>query len=463
MKATTTAVGLGVVPLVDEGLGNSTYLVDLGDGRALVVDPSRDLRAVRAAAEARGLRVAFAADTHLHADFLSGARQLAAEDGARVLASAAGDRAFGHVGLGDEDEVDLGGLRLRALSTPGHTTEHLAFVLLDGDAPVGVFTGGSLLVGAAARTDLVAPDRTEQLARAQFASLRRLLTLGDEVAVWPTHGAGSFCSAPPGAERTSTIGREKATNPLLHAGDEDAFVAALLGSLGSFPPYFLRLGEVNRRGPAVLDGPLALAALGMARVRVLLAEGAELVDVRPVADFAAGHIPGALSIPLHPAFASWLGWLAPHDRPLVVVRDRDQDPAEILWQALKIGYENVAGELAGGMDGWAGARQPTATIPLTRPEQIGGAQVLDIRQRAEFAAGHLPGAAHVELGDLPARLDEVAAGLPAGPTVVMCGHGERAMGAASLLARAGRGDVTVLDGGPGDWAKATGSPLSTGA
>jgi glyoxylase-like metal-dependent hydrolase (beta-lactamase superfamily II)/rhodanese-related sulfurtransferase len=463
MKATTTAMRLGVVPLVDEGLGNSTYLVDLGDGRALVVDPSRDLRAVRAAAEARGLRVAFVADTHLHADFLSGARQLAVDDSARVLASAAGGRAFGHVGLGDGDEVDLGGLRLRALSTPGHTTEHLAFVLLDGATPAGVFTGGSLLVGAAARTDLVAPDRTGQLARAQYASLQRLLSLGDEVAVWPTHGAGSFCSAPPGAQRTTTIGREKATNPLLRAGDEDAFVAALLGSLGSFPPYFLRLGEVNRRGPAVLDGPPALAALDVAKVRALLAEGAELVDVRPVPAFAAGHIPGALSIPLRPAFASWLGWLAPHDRPLVVVRDRDQDPAEILWQALKIGYENLAGEVAGGLDAWADARQPTTTIPLTRPEQVGDTQVLDIRQRAEFLAGHLPGAAHVELGDLPARLGDVAAGLPAGPTVVMCGHGERAMGAASLLARAGRGHVTVLDGGPGDWAKATGRPLSTGA
>jgi glyoxylase-like metal-dependent hydrolase (beta-lactamase superfamily II)/rhodanese-related sulfurtransferase len=463
MKTTTTAGRLGVVPLVDEGLGNSTYLVDLGDGRALVVDPSRDLRAVRAAAEASGLRVAFVADTHLHADFLSGARQLAAGDGARILASAAGGRAFGHVGLGDGDEVDVGGLRLRALATPGHTTEHLAFVLLDGDTPVGVFTGGSLLVGAAARTDLVAPDRTEELARAQYASLQRLLTLGDQVAVWPTHGAGSFCSAPPGAERTSTIGREKATNPLLRAGDEDAFVVALLGSLGSFPPYFLRLGEVNRRGPTVLDGPPALAALDVAQVRALLAEGAELVDVRPVADFAAGHIPGSLSIPLRPAFASWLGWLAPHDRPLVVVRDRGQDPAEILWQALKIDYENLAGEVAGGMDAWADARQRTATIPLTRPEQIGGAHVLDIRQRAEFRAGHLPGAAHVELGDLPAHLGDVAAGLPAGPIVVMCGRGERAMGAASLLTRAGRRHLTVLDGGPDDWAKATGRTLSTGA
>src|SRR6266545_3073282 len=225
---------MDLVPLVDEGLGNCAYLVDLGDGRALVVDASLDLRAVHDAARSRGLRVAFAADTHLHADFLSGARQLSAT--ARVLASAAGDRRFAHTGLRDGDEVDLGGLRLRALATPGHTDEHLSLLLLDGQRPVGVFTGGSLLVGAAARTDLIAPERTEELARAQYRSLHRLAELPDEVAVWPTHGAGSFCSAPPGAERASTIGRERATNPLLQAESEDAFVARLLGSLGSFPP-----------------------------------------------------------------------------------------------------------------------------------------------------------------------------------------------------------------------------------
>ena len=205
--------GIDLVPLIDEGLGNSAYLVDLGDGRALVVDVSRDLRAVYEAAARRGLTVAFAADTHLHADFLSGAHQLSVTNGTKVLASAAGDREFAHVGLHDGDEVDLGGLRLRALLTPGHTHEHLAFLLLDGDREVGVFTGGSLIVGSAARTDLISDDRTDELTRAQYASLHRLATLPGTVEVWPTHGAGSFCSAPPGAERTSTIAHEPATNP----------------------------------------------------------------------------------------------------------------------------------------------------------------------------------------------------------------------------------------------------------
>ncbi|MEO6144970.1 MAG: MBL fold metallo-hydrolase, partial [Dermatophilaceae bacterium] len=307
-----------VIPLVDEGLGNSTYLVDLGDGRALAVDPSRDLRALRAAAKRRGLSVAYAADTHLHADFLTGAVQLAASDGATVLASAAGKRAFPHIGLADGDQVELGWLSLRTVATPGHTHEHIAYELLDGGRVLGVFTGGSLIVGSAARTDLVSHEQTEELARAQYRSLKRLAELDDDVAVWPTHGAGSFCSAPPGAERTSTIGTERATNALLGAGSEDAFVKALLDSLGSFPPYFLRLGEINRRGPALLDGDTIrpLPVTDLARQRAF---GVEVVDVRPVADFAAAHVPGSLSIPLRPAFATWLGWLVPADKPLVIV------------------------------------------------------------------------------------------------------------------------------------------------
>ena len=451
-------VGVDLIPLIDEGLGNSAYLVDLGDGRALVVDVSVDLRAMHAAASKRELTVAFAADTHLHADFLSGAHQLGATSGAQVLASAAGHREFPHAGLHDGDEVDLGGLRLRALLTPGHTHEHVAFLLLDGDREVGVFTGGSLLVGSAARTDLASEDRTDELTRAQYASLRRLAELPDEVWVWPTHGAGSFCSAPPGAERTSTIANERATNPLLQATDENAFVAQLLGSLGSYPPYFRRLGEINRVGPPLLDGEPKLASLSVDEVWARLAGGAVLIDARPVGRFAATHVPGAISIPLRPVFASWLGWLGPADRPLIIVADADQDAAEIAWQAAKIGYDNIIGQLDGGMTAWTAAGHDTASIPLTRAGHLDGRRVLDIRQRSEYLDGHLPGAMHVELGDIPQRAAEV----PDEPTVVMCGHGERAMGAASLLEGAGHRHLVVLDGGPQDWVQATGGHLETG-
>jgi glyoxylase-like metal-dependent hydrolase (beta-lactamase superfamily II)/rhodanese-related sulfurtransferase len=446
-----------LIPLVDTGLGNSAYLVDLGDGRALAVDASRDLRALREAAERRGLAVAYAADTHLHADFLSGAVQLAHDHGATVLASAAGHRAFAHLGLADGDEVDLGGLTLRALATPGHTEEHVAFLLLDRDVALGVFTGGSLIVNSAARTDLLGAGRTEELARAQYRSLRRLAVLPDNVAVWPTHGAGSFCSTVGGAERISTIGRQKQTNPLLGAPDEETFVRRLVAGLGSYPDYFARLAEANRLGPSVITSAPVLAALDVGQFKSLLADGGQVVDVRPAADYAAGHIPGSLSIPLRGQFATWLGWLLPDTVPLAFVTGEDQDLNEIVWQAYKIGYERLAGRLAGGMTAWLeDGNQQTSTAFVT-PDRAENRPYVDVRQDAEFAAGHVPGAVHIELGGLIARTDDA----PQGP-VVACGHGERAMTAASLLERAGHSDIAVLDGGPADYAAAHGRQLAQG-
>ena len=447
-----------LIPLVDEGLGNSAYLADLGDGRALAVDAPRDLRALREAASRRGLRVAFAADTHLHADFLSGAAQLAADDSATVLASAAGHREFPHAPLADADEADLGGLTLRALATPGHTDEHLSYLLLDGSQEIGVFTGGSLIVGSAARTDLLGGDRAMELARTQCRSLRRLAALPAATLVWPTHGAGSFCSAPPGAERTTTIGAELAGNPLLAAPDEDAFIRQLLASLGSYPAYFGWLAEANRRGPSVIAGTPGLAPLTPAAVRALLAAGGWLIDARPAADCAAGHVPGALSIPLRGQFATWLGWLVPPDVPLGFVLAGGQDPAEVAWQALKIGYEDLAGQLEGGMAAWGADGGPVEETGLITAGHIGSRQVLDVRQATEYASGHVPGAVHVELGDLPSRILDAPPG-----AVVMCGHGERAMTAASLLQRAGHPGLAVLAGGAPDWSAATGKPLEEGA
>jgi len=440
-----------VVPLVDEGLGNSTYLVDLGDGRALVIDPSRDLRSIREAAAARGLRVAFAAETHLHADFLSASVQLAS-DGAEVIASADGGRAFSHRGLGDGDEVDLGGLTLRALATPGHTAEHLSYLLLDGPNALGVFTGGCLLVRAAARTDLSGAEHTADLARAQYRSLQRLARLPDGTTVYPTHGAGSFCSAPPGAERTSSMGVERLTNPYLSAPDEDSFVVALLASLGSYPPYFDRLGEINRLGPELLSNDMPLTALSPEAVQLLRVSGGEIIDVRPFEAYAHAHIPGSLSIPLRPVFATWLGWLVPSAiTPLVIVRDPVQDPDEVVWQAAKIGYDHLAGELADGLRAWTDAGFDVSSNPLSTPLSADPATVIDVRQVFEFATGHLPGAANIELGSLDAAAND----LTGREVVVMCGHGERAATAASVLERAGVTGVAIQAGGPGDWAAAS--------
>jgi hydroxyacylglutathione hydrolase len=442
-----------VHPIVDEGLGNSSYLVDLGDGRALVVDPVRDPSSYLELAGRR--RLTHAVETHLHADFVSGSRELAAS-GARVVAARAAELRFPHQGLEDQEELHLGGLALRAVATPGHTPEHLAWLLLDAGRPLALFSGGALLVGGVARTDLVSPDQTGPLTRAAWRSLQRLRALPDDLRVYPTHGTGSFCSTPGEGQRTTTIGAERAHNLLLAAPDEHAFQQRLLGGLGSFPPYFLRLREVNRRGPRVLaDLDRRLPRLPAEQVARRLEEGALLVDARPVTAFAAGHPAGALSIALRPAFATWLGWLVGPDRPLLFVLADDQDPAELLRQCHQVGYERLAGELAGGMAAWRAAGMPEGHLELVAPGEVAG-PVLDVRQASEVAAGHVPGAVAVELGAL-----DGGQGLPAGPLTVMCEHGERAMTAASLLARAGRGELRVaVGGGPDEWSQATGRPLT---
>jgi hydroxyacylglutathione hydrolase len=449
-------------PVVDEGLGNSAYVVELGDGRALAVDPARDPTPYLELARWRRLRIAYAAETHLHADFLTGSRELTAAGGAQILAPRASRLGFTHRGLEDGQEVDLGGLTLRALATPGHAPEHVSYLLLDDGRPRALFSGGALLVGTVARTDLAGPELTEPLARAAYQSLhQRLLSLPDDLGVYPTHGAGSFCSAPGGGERTTTIGAERRHNRLLAAPDEDTFVAELLAGFGSYPPYFLRLRDRNRVGPDLLSPDWrVLPLLSADRIGTHLAGGGVLVDARPVTAFAAGHIPGAISIALRPQFASWLGWLLDDTQPLVFVLDEDQDRGELTRQCRTIGYDHLLGELAGGVAAWRAAGLPQARLPVVEAERLGDPPgvVLDVRQASEVADGHLPGAIAIELGGLAGG--RRPAELPAGPITVMCAHGERATTAASLLARAGSNDLRVARGGPEDWRRATGRTLA---
>ena len=470
-------MGLEIVSVVDEGLGHAAHVVAV-DGTALVVDPLRVVAPYRDMASARGWRVRWVADTHLHADHVSGGPELARHD-VEYLAPAAAGLELSHRALADGDELDLGsGVRLRALATPGHTPDHLAYLVDEDGHPVAVFTGGSLMVGTVGRPDLVgdgdpastqalaafgvpmSPERVRlELARAMWHSLQeRLLNLPDDVVVYPTHGAGSFCAAPGSSERVTTIGRERATNPLLQLPDEDSFVAELLGGLASVPNHFRWLPALNRRGPSPVPRP-NLRPLPVEEVQRLMDEGAQVVDVRPVTAFAAGHVPGAMSNPLRPAFASWLGWLGHPDRPLVFVADDATDRTELLRQCAVVGFDRIAGELAGGVDGWWDAARPLATTGLVEPGDVSG-PVLDVRQDHEFRAGHLPGAVHIPLGDLPHG--DLPALPPEEAWTVMCGHGERAATAASLLARAGHPQPRILVGGPGDWAAAPGRALATG-
>ncbi len=252
---------IDVLSFVDEGLGHSSYLVDLGDGRALAVDPPRLPSAHTAAARARGLEIAVTADTHSHADYISGSPELAAQ-GATFLASKGAHLAIPHHGVAAGDQIELrAGLTLQAIATPGHTPDHLAYLLCEDGRPAALFSGGSLMVGTVGRTDLLGPELRDDLARQLYRALRdEILTLPDDLAVYPTHGAGSFCSAPGASERTTTIGHERATNPMLAAPDEDTFVEQLLAGFGSFPSYFSRLPEVNRLGPRLYSTPPTLDA-----------------------------------------------------------------------------------------------------------------------------------------------------------------------------------------------------------
>jgi hydroxyacylglutathione hydrolase len=250
-------------------------------------------------------------------------------------------------------------------------------------------------------------------------------------------------------------------NRLLAAPDEDAFVAELLAGFGSYPPYFLRLRERNRVGPELLGSDWrVLGSLSTDRVRDHVAGGGVVVDARPVTAFAAGHIPGAISIALRPAFVSWLGWLLDDTQPLVFVLDEDQDRGELVRQCRTIGYDRLVGELAGGMAAWRAAGLPQVQIPVVQAERAGDQPgvVLDVRQAGEVADGHLPGALAIELGALAG--DRLPAELPEGPVTVMCAHGERAMTAASLLARAGHHDLRAVRGGPEEWRRATGQALT---
>lgn len=432
-----------IMSFVNEGLGHSSYMVDLGDGTALVVDPARIPTAQLASATERGLRITYTADTHTHADYISGSPDIA-NRGATFLAPAAAALDRDYHGLVDGDTVGVGCYRLEAIATPGHTPDHLSYLLSDDTGPVALFSGGSLMVGTVGRTDLLGDDRREALAHDMYRALHeRILVLPDDLAVYPTHGAGSFCSAPGGGDRTSTIGREIATNPLLSM-DEDDFVDQLLAGLGSFPGYFRQLPAVNQRGMALHDAVPSLPLLAVEDIDRLLADGAVVIDARKVTTFAAGHIPGSLSIELRPVFASWLGWLTTPDQPIVVVIDDDQDEADLVRQALTVGHDTLAGRLDGGIDAWTAAGRPTVTTELIDPDAI-DRPLLDIRQANEFAAGHVPDAYNIELGALP------DATIPEGPVATMCGKTERAMTAASVLERRGHRDVAVLRGGYTAW------------
>jgi glyoxylase-like metal-dependent hydrolase (beta-lactamase superfamily II)/rhodanese-related sulfurtransferase len=443
---------------VTQGLGDASYLL-AADGEALVVDPQRDVDGVLATAADWGVRIGTVVETHVHNDYLSGALELRSAAGAEIAAPAAGGYAFPHRGLGDGDDIRVGSLLVRALATPGHTPEHLSYLVFGegSDTPVAAFTGGSLIVGNAGRTDLLGIDLAQDLVRDQYRSLRRLAALPPDVHVLPTHGSGSFCaSGPASPDRTSTIGRELAGNPALSAPDEATFAREQLDGLPDYPAYYRHMAPINRTGPAVIGRVAAPPALEPDAFAAL-PEGVWVVDGRAREEFAAGHVPRSINVELDENFASYVGWVVPFDAPvaLVVPEPESERAREAAVALARIGFEHVTGYLAGGPAAWSAGGRPTdayATGDVAdlceglRGGEVPAGRVVDVRQMREWDAGHVPGSRHAfvgDLGDLDRRV-AVAAELSGpdpksdgAPSWVICASGHRASVAASLLAREG--------------------------
>lgn len=452
-----------VIPFVHEGLGNSSYLVELGEGTAILVDPDRTAGRYLQAAAARHLTIVAALETHLHADFISGSTELRVAGVPRIIVPRAAAVRFPHQPLAPGERLPLASWEVEAIASPGHTPEHLSYVLRGPAGPPLLFSGGSLLAGGAARTDLIAPDQTTALTRAQFRTLHQAFAaLPDDTGLYPTHGGGSFCSAGGGSERVSTLGRERATNPLLQLTDEEAFTGWFPTTFPAAPAYFFRLRPVNQAGPRPRRDIPPPPALAPAEFAAAWRQAALVIDLRTKEAYAAGHIPGALSNVYRDAYATWLGWLAPPDTPLLFVTDDDVALDRVVDESLLVGYERFAGWLAGGMPAWQAAGLPVQVGELVPPDAarrllLDGAIALDVREPSEAAAGQISGALSAPLGTLPRLLAELPADRP---IVAYCGHGERSATALSLLERAGfSGPLVNLDGGYGAW-QAAGYPTA---
>jgi glyoxylase-like metal-dependent hydrolase (beta-lactamase superfamily II) len=427
--------------LVTEGLGDASYILTSGD-EAAVVDPQRDIERFVDAAGARGATIRHVVETHVHNDYVSGALELRAATGAEIWGPSEAGYAFGYRSVEDGTEILFGDATLLGVATPGHTPEHLAYLLRDGAQRIALLSGGSLIVGGAGRTDLLGPERTDELTRLQFHSMRRLADLSDEVRVLPTHGAGSFCAVgSPGERRTSTIAEERITNPSFTETDEEAFVRRQLTGLMVFPDYYADMAPINRSGPPVLGTPPRPRAMTPDQVADALTAGARLVDARDGTAFAERHVAGSLNIPLEPSFASYVGWLLPFATPLVLSMPDDDALVETSVQLRRIGWDAVLGHLAGGIDAWTASGRATRSFPILRLERLidelaagEAGQILDVRQTTEWDAGHLEGSRHLFVGDLPERLDAFDR---SERQTVICASGYRSSMAASLLDGAG--------------------------
>lgn len=443
-----------------EGLGHQSYFIsDEESGSAAVVDPRRDVEVYLEAAHRAGMRITHILETHVHNDYVTGARELAARTGATIVASSGDPLRYPYRPVRESDDIQVGALRFRVLETPGHTPHHVSYALYEQerDEPEALFSGGSLLVGNAGRTDLLGDVWTLTLTRQQYHSLRRLLdTLPGQVRVYPTHEAGSFCMASATTPaHSTTIAQERLVSPAVRAVDEVDFVRRQLSGYIAYPTYYKYMHDINVGGPTLLGRLPEPQALRPQEVQAGLEHGIPLVDGRSRSAFAREHIPGALNIELDSAFSTYVGWLLPFNQPLMLLIEDEEGRREAAVQLIRIGYEQFEGYLDGGLSAWKAAALPTEAFELIDVETLyrrwqkhTPMTILDVRRDEEWRAGHIPHAEHLHLAEMPQRIDEVPHDEPVS---LICRTGHRAEIAASMLAATGRTVIAVGQGGMADW------------
>ncbi|MBA3641173.1 MAG: MBL fold metallo-hydrolase [Acidobacteria bacterium] len=443
----------------DEGLAQASFFLACPRSReAIIIDPRRDVDVYVEIAKSQGLRIAYTFETHVHADFACGSRELAAV-GAKTIAGPGAHLRYANHEATHGERLRVGDISIEFMHTPGHTPEHLSILVNQQDQPTRIFSGDTLFVGAVGRPDLLGEDQTRRLAGDLYDSLfKKLLVLDERIQVHPGHGAGSLCGAGIGSEPFTTIGQEKRLNPMLQHKTKEAFVAAVLADLPDTPPYFARMKKMNQEGPPLLgmvNGYRGPAPLSPSATATAIRNGAVLIDLRPAAAFAASHPLGALNLAIGTKVGYWGGYVLPADAKVVLLGANHHETTEAARQLIRIGVSRIDGYINGGFDAWRDAGLPTGSIALSNVQELASAisdgnapLVIDVRTTKEWNAGHIEGAMHIPLGDLARRAAEIPRDRP---VATMCEAGYRSALAASVLSRSGVDGVVNITGGMSAW------------
>lgn len=449
-------------------LAHASYLIG-SEGEAAVFDPQRDVDQYIDEAKAQGLKIKYIVETHLHADFVSGHRELAARTGAEIVFGAQAGAEFPHRAAREGDEIKLGKVVLRIIETPGHTPESISVLVIDTEVsnePQKILTGDTLFVGDVGRPDLAGGKgyTPPMMAAMMYDTLHgKLLTLGNEVEVYPAHGAGSMCGRNMSAETSSTIGEQRRSNYALQPMSKDEFVRLMTVDLPEAPAYFPRDAEINRTGAKELSQLPELPALAPEQIRGLMdskqTNGSPniVLDVRTAAEFGAGHIPGSINIGLGGQFAIWAGTLIPIGAPIIIVSDSEAKAREAVTRLARVGHENVKGYLAGGVAAWGDAGFEVDTVEQISVSQLNEKinaetrlQVIDVRRPPEYASGHVPQAITAPLQGLRDTISHLRLD-PVRPTAVICAGGYRSSAATSILEQHGFTNLFNVTGGTSAW------------